>query len=318
MRTHRQTAATLVVLAAGTLALPCMASAATVVNGGFESGDFGGWTKVESGSGAWSVYTGTTSPGLAIGAPPEGTHGATTSQTGPGSHLLYQDVALAAGYTHTLKLSVYWVNNASFVTPSPERLSEVGSANQQYRVDVIQPSAAVTSVDPADNLASVYQSHAGDPLTQLPREITADLSALAGRTVRIRIAETDNMGNFSAALDDVRIDSAPIAAPAPAPDPTTPDPTTSDPTTLPATTPAATPASCTSRRRFTIHLRPALTHLTTAVLKVNGKKVTVRKGKRLTSVVDLRGLPKGSYEVTINARDRAGRRHRETRTYQTC
>jgi hypothetical protein len=80
------------------------------------------------------------------------------------------------------------------------------------------------------HLRSLRRGDAGDPLTQLPWEITFDLSALAGRTVRIRIAETDNANFFSAALDDVRIDSAPIAAPAPAPDPTTPDPTTSDPT----------------------------------------------------------------------------------------
>jgi hypothetical protein len=54
------------------------------------------------------------------------------------------------------------------------------------------------------------------------------------------------------------------------------------------------------------------------VVKVNGKTVTVRKGKRLTAVVDLRGLHKGTYHVTINARDAAGRHHREIRSYETC
>lgn len=328
MRTHRRTTAALVAaLAAGTLALPGTASAATIANGGFESGDFTGWIKAESGVGAWSVYTGTAAPGgLAVGSPPEGTHGATTSQSGAGSHVLYQDVALEAGSTHTLSLSIYWRNNVAFVTPSPETLSQTGSANQQYRVDVMRPSAPVTSVDPADILASVYQSHAGDPLTQTPSQITADLSAFAGQTVRIRIAEVDNQSNFSAALDDVRIDSAPIAAPAPVPTPdaTTPEATAPDATTPDATTPdaatpdAATPATCTSQRRFTIRLRPALAALTTAVVKVNGRTVTVQKGKRLTAVVDLRGLQKGTYHVTINARDAAGRHHRETRSYETC
>jgi hypothetical protein len=328
MRMRRRTTATLIAaLGAGTLALPCMASAATIANGGFESGDFTGWVKAESGSGAWSVYTGTAAQGgLAVGSPPEGTHGAATSQTSPGSHVLYQDVALEAGSTHTLTLWIYWRNNAAFVTPSPETLSQSGSPNQQYRVDVMRPSAAVSSVDPADTLASIYQSRAGDPLTQTPKQITADLSALAGQTVRIRIAETDNQNYFSAAADDVRIDSAPIAAPEPVPTPdettpdaTTPDATTPDATTPDATTPdATTPATCRSQRRFTIHLRPALAALTTAVVKVNGKTVTVRKGKRLTAVVDLRGLHKGTYHVTINARDAAGRHHREIRSYETC
>jgi hypothetical protein len=323
MPTQRRTTAALVAaLAAGTLALPGTASAATIANGGFESGDFTGWITAESGSGAWSVYTGTSTPGgQAVGSPPEGTHGATTSQGSAGSHVLYQDVALEAGSTHTLTLSIYWRNTAAFVTPSPETLSHTGSPNQQYRVDVMRPSAAVTSVDPADILASVYQSHAGDPLTQTPSQITADLSALAGQTVRIRIAETDNQNYFSAALDDVRIDSAPIAAPAPVPTPdaTTPEAATEKATAPDATTPdATTPATCTSQRRFTIRLRPALAALTTAVVKVNGGTVTVRKGKRLTAVVDLRGLQKGTYHVTINARDAAGRHHRETRSYETC
>ena len=68
-----------------------------------------------------------------------------------------------------------------------------------------------------------------------------------------------------------------------------------------------------------IHLGPALAALTTAVVKVNGKTVTtLRKGKRLTAVVDLRGLQMGTYNVTIDARDAAGRHHRETRRYHTC
>jgi hypothetical protein len=307
------------------LAIPAGAAAATVTNGDFESGDLTGWTAVDSGSGTWSVYSGPTAPGvgLPIGAPPEGTYGATTSQGSQGSHVLYQEVALEAGYTHTLTLSIYWVNGAgAFVTPAPETLDETGPANQQYRIDVMKPSAAATSVDPADVLASVYQSQPGDPLTQAPVEVTADLSALAGQTVRLRMAEADNQFYFSAAVDDVRIDSTAIPAP---PVDTPPPPSLATPAVVPpppaATPPAApvpAPHVCTSRRRFTIHLRPAGDTLRSAVVKVYGKKVRVRKGKRLTAVVDLRGLGKGTYVVTIGARDGAGRAHREARSYRTC
>ena len=295
------------------LAIPAGAAAATVTNGDFESGDLTGWTAVDSVSGTWSVYSGPTAPGgasLAIGAPPEGTYGATTSQNGPGSHVLYQDVALAAGSRHTLELSIYWVNNAAFVTPAPQTLDETGPANQQYRIDVMKPSAAATSVDPADILASVYQSQASEPATQAPQEITADLSAFAGQDVRLRMAEVDNQSNFSAAVDDVRIESALIAGPHPV----------TLPTTTTTTPPAATrPAVvCTSTRRFTIHLRPAGARLVSAVVKFYGKNVRVRKGKRLTAVVDLRGLAKATYVVTIDARDGAGRAYREKRTYRTC
>jgi hypothetical protein len=93
------------------LAVPGVSSAATIVNGGFETGSFTGWTVVNQsgGSGDWFVYTGTASPqsGFAIAAPPEGTHAAVTDQTGPGSHVLYQDVALEAGFKHTLSLQLY-------------------------------------------------------------------------------------------------------------------------------------------------------------------------------------------------------------------
>ena len=72
------------------------AGAATVANGGFESGDLAGWTVSNLGSGDWFNYTGTLAPlsGTAIAAPLQGTRAATSAQTAPGSHILYQDVAL--------------------------------------------------------------------------------------------------------------------------------------------------------------------------------------------------------------------------------
>jgi hypothetical protein len=62
-------------------------------------------------------------------------------------------------------------------------------------------------------LAYTLRDQAGDPTTQAPREVTADLSALAGQTVRLRIAEADNQDYFSAAVDDVRIAWTAIPAP---------------------------------------------------------------------------------------------------------
>jgi hypothetical protein len=309
---------------AGMLAIPGVASAATVINGGFETGDFIGWETVESGVGAWSVYSGTNSPTtrLPIGVPPEGTKAATTSQRGAGSHVLYQDVTLEPRSTHILKLYIYWVNTASsFLSPSPATLSYTDAANQQYRIDVMNPSAAVTSVAPGDVLTPIFQSQPSEPRTQAPKEITADLSAFAGQTVRIRLAEVDNHGFLSAAADDVRIESKPIAvvAPVTTPPATTP-PATTSPTTRPPTTgpSGSVVARCSSRRRITIHLRPPRVKLTSAVVKLGDRKVKVRKGKRLTAVIDLRGRTKGTYTVTINARDAAGRHYRETRRYHVC
>jgi DNA-binding beta-propeller fold protein YncE len=81
--------------------------------------------------------------------------------------------------------------------------------------------------------------------------------------------------------------------------------------------------SCASRRNFFIHLRePAksenIGRLKSAVVKVNGKRVKVLTGNRLRSRVNLRGLPKGRFTVTIRAVTTTGRVIKETRRYRTC
>jgi hypothetical protein len=191
-------------------AVPAVSTAATVVNGGFETGNFAGWTVVNQpgGSGDWFVYTGTTSPlsGFTIAPPPEGTFAAVTDQGGPGSHVLYQDVALEAGFAHTLSFELYYENRAG-VFASPATLDFSGGANQQYRVDVLRPSAPATSVAPGDVLATIFQTNPGDPFSLAPTPITFDLTPFAGTTVRIRFAEVDNQLFFQASVDGVAISS---------------------------------------------------------------------------------------------------------------
>src|SRR6478735_2026857 len=135
------------------------AGAATVANGNFETGDFTGWTtwNADGGDGNWFVYSG--SPIL---APPEGTFAAVTDQGGPGTHILYQDVALEAGQTHTLSFTIYYENQAG-VFFSPDTLAFDGEANQQFRIDIMDPTAPVDSVAPADIYATVFRTMPGDP-----------------------------------------------------------------------------------------------------------------------------------------------------------
>jgi hypothetical protein len=197
---------------ASILAVPSVSIAATIVNGGFETGSFAGWTvfNQDGGFGNWYVYAGTASPenGFSIPAPPEGTFAATTDQAGPGSHILYQDVTLEAGFHHTLSFVVYYENQAgSFATP-PSLDFNVFS-NQQYRVDVLNPSAPLTSVTPGEVLATVFQTRVGDAPFLAPTVVTVDLSSFAGRTVRLRFAEVDNQFYFAAAVDNVALTSTP-------------------------------------------------------------------------------------------------------------
>jgi len=84
------------------------------------------------------------------------------------------------------------------------------------------------------------------------------------------------------------------------------------------------PPVCTSARNFRIRIRaPRGESIVGASVTVNGKPVDVRAepmriGWRFTAPVDLRGLPKGTYDVRIKARAADGRTLRGSRRYRTC
>jgi hypothetical protein len=96
-----------VAVALGTIAGPAGA-ANLLANGGFETGNFSGWSVADQagGSGAWfvtgngapSAINGFAQPALAGG----GSFSASTDQTGPGSHSLSQTFAGVAGTHYTL------------------------------------------------------------------------------------------------------------------------------------------------------------------------------------------------------------------------
>ena len=82
------------------------------------------------------------------------------------------------------------------------------------------------------------------------------------------------------------------------------------------------PASrgCASRRRFPIRLRePRGDAIKSAVITLNAKRLRVRRvAGRLTTTVDLRGLPRGRYRVKIVAKTYRGQTIQGSRRYRTC
>jgi hypothetical protein len=114
-----------------------------------------------------------------------------------------------------------------------------------------------------------------------------------------------------------------VTAAPPAPAPVTPPaaaPTVSRPVeTLPIEQIAKLPRRCASRRHFPIRLRaPRGEELVKAQVFVNARQVRVIKGQRLTAPVDLRGLPKGRFEVKILVTTASGRQLIGKRRYRTC
>ncbi|HEY2717493.1 MAG TPA: hypothetical protein VGI73_14845 [Solirubrobacterales bacterium] len=216
--------------------MPAAAGAATVVNGDFETGSLSGWQESHvTAFGDWYAYKGTEPPkGSQSGvkeveAPPQGRFAAITDQVDPDALTLWQDVALEPGATHTLSLLAYYQSQLPLSTPSPDSLSVEesvlgGQPNEQYRIDVMKPSAPLDSVNPEDILATVFKTGTGSPQTMGPTRFSVDLTPFAGQTVRIRAVVVNRfdpallppleaegkhlVGALNAGLDAVAIKSA--------------------------------------------------------------------------------------------------------------
>jgi hypothetical protein len=208
-------------VACAALLVPASAGAATVVNGDFETGSLSGWQTQSAGPSynSWFAYSGTTSlislhP---IPSPPQGNFAAITDQNDPAGDIMYQDVTLEPYYTHQLTMTLYYKSYDPISIPSPDTLNWSGGPsestleqpNQQYRVDVMKPTAPVNSLNPSDILATVFATKAGDPETMGPTQFSLNLTAFAGQTVRLRFAVTDNHSYFNAGVDSVSIASTP-------------------------------------------------------------------------------------------------------------
>ena len=93
--------------------------------------------------------------------------------------------------------------------------------------------------------------------------------------------------------------------------------------TLPpaGSSPPAQSRTCVSRRRFPIRLRAPrgdeIRRSTVSVL-VDGRRRRVVRGGRGTAVVNLRGLPRGRFQVRVVVRTTGGRTLRSSRSYRTC
>jgi hypothetical protein len=181
-----------------------------VSNGGFGTGDFSSWTdSVAGGGNSYVVDAATTNapiPTFAIPAPPAGTYWALFDQVGPALHILYQEITIPAGYTSAdFTATVSLDNNAvDYAIAATAGLAyDGGELNQQFRVDVMDPTAAVDDIG-AGVPQNLYQTNPGDPLTETLL-VSADLAPFAGQTVRLRFATVANAFFFLVGIDAVQV-----------------------------------------------------------------------------------------------------------------
>jgi hypothetical protein len=155
----------------------------------FESGAITGWQAVGGGSGGWFVYAdGHKPPDPAqsdpnapfdVPDPPQGRFAAVTDMNGPGTRILYRDLRLEGRFS--LQLSVFYTGTAPFSSPAT-LAHDTPEPNQQFRIDLLSPSAPIDSVAKGDVLVNVFGTSPDDPARRQPTEVRMDVSAWAGQT----------------------------------------------------------------------------------------------------------------------------------------
>jgi hypothetical protein len=202
-------------------ALLLRAPAASINNGGFESG-FAGWTRADQvgSDGTFALQTGAASPvnGTAVPAPPGGSTAAMTDAQGPGSHVLYQTFMVTAPVPQAMLSFDLFIGNRAAAFSTPNSLDFATPAlNQQARVDILAGGADPFSVSAADLLMNLFQTTTGDALvsgySHHASDITTLLNSHLNTPLTLRFAETDNVFTFQLGVDNVDIQETAVPEP---------------------------------------------------------------------------------------------------------
>jgi hypothetical protein len=201
------------------LTLATTAPRPPIVVDDFESGTLKGWTVDRRGNGSWFVYQDGTQPPdpkqsdpnlpFHMPRPPQGRFAAVSDTFGPGMRLMYRDITLYG--PALLEVTVFYTNGMDGLTgyssgfAAPRTLSTSGAPNQQFRIDILAPTAAADSMADTDIRATVFETLPNAPARRSPAPVTLDLSRWAGQTVRLRVASADNQGPLRAGIDNVRL-----------------------------------------------------------------------------------------------------------------
>ena len=159
------------------------------------------------------------------------------------------------------------------------------------------------------------------PIDQALGRVTFTAGPGPGGTDAFTFTGTNAAGTSAPATVNLTITPQPPAPAGPAPGVPAPPAPTPKPAAVAFNALATLPATkkCVSRRVFRIRLRvPKGVGVTSAEVRVNGKRVRTVKRSRFTAPVDLRNLPKGRVKVNIRVKLADGRTITGTRTYRTC
>jgi D-alanyl-D-alanine carboxypeptidase len=184
--------------------------AGTFVVDDFESGSIAEWRAVGSGSGGWFVYSdGQTAPdpsqtdpnvSFNVHDPPQGKFALVTDMNGPGTRILYRDLRLDGRFS--LHATLFFAGSAPFSSPGT-LAHDARERNEQFRMDLIRPSAPIDSLARGDVLVNFFRTLPANLPGLPPAHISLDVSRWSGQTVRLRLAVTDNGGPLRVGVDNI-------------------------------------------------------------------------------------------------------------------
>jgi hypothetical protein len=158
-------------------------------NGGFETGDWTGWFTPVTNA-AFVINDGSVYPPSGNGPTPpyEGNYFALADQVAPAVSTLCRNVALPPAGGGTIALS--WADHIQNNNPDFD-------TNQQFSVEIRDTNDVV--------LSTVFTTRPGDPLFAGWTQRSADLTAFAGRTVRLAFVVNAGESFLDVGLDDVSV-----------------------------------------------------------------------------------------------------------------
>lgn len=183
-------------------------------NGGFETGDFTGWTVTDlaGSSGSWFVDSDGTTPasGFSSAGPAAGSFFAVTDQGGPGTHALEQAFTVSLGASSVIVSFDMFLNDQSGTGPlgGALGLDHNLSPNQHARVDILAALASSFSTSAADivtTLVAPAVDAGANPHAYTNYSFDISAFVIPGATYKLRFAEVDNQFFFNQGVDNVSI-----------------------------------------------------------------------------------------------------------------
>jgi hypothetical protein len=149
----------------------------------------------------------TTGPasGQPVPVPSGGSFWALIDQNSDVTAMLYQNIAIPADRDAAFTATIYLNNEHTdfIIAPTIGLMTAGAEANQQFRIEVMDPTSDIDDVG-AGVLQNLYQTMPGDPLSE-NITVTADLSAFAGQTIRLRFAAAVGEDFFQIGIDSVEV-----------------------------------------------------------------------------------------------------------------